>query len=60
VTNNIGDVIKLSAVGSTIKVFHNDVEKISVTDSTFTSGYCGVRFNGANERIDDFKVEAAS
>lgn len=36
-----GDTLKVSAVGSTIKGYRNGVEKISVTDSTYTGGQPG-------------------
>jgi hypothetical protein len=39
-----GDVVKIQAVGSTIKVFVNGVQRISVTDTAVTTGtYVGVR-----------------
>lgn len=52
--------LKLSMVGSTIKVFVNNVERISVSDSSITSvGRAGVRSVGSNDantgkHIDNF------
>jgi hypothetical protein len=34
----VGDVFNLEVIGSTVKVYQNRVEKLSVTDTTFTSG----------------------
>lgn len=38
-----GDVIRIEAQGTTIRVLVNTVERISVTDATLTSGRVGVR-----------------
>ena len=37
-----GDVVKITANGTTIKVYVNDVEKLSVTDATYSSGRTGM------------------
>lgn len=54
-----GDTIMLSMQGTTIKFYHNGVEKISVTDSNVTSqGTAGVRGGGmAGLDFDDYLVE---
>lgn len=56
--------IKISATGSTIKVFIDGVEKISATDTTYTSGKPGVR-SATGDSItlrpfDDFECTDAS
>lgn len=51
-----GDVARIQCVGSTIKGFINGVERISVTDTSITSGlYAGVRGDVTNVgRYDNF------
>lgn len=51
-----GDVIKLSAVGTTLDVFINGVSQGTRTDSLFTSGVPGIAFagNGVNVNLDNF------
>ena len=50
-----GDILRIEANGTSIKGFYNGVERISVTDSTYTSGYAGVMVQNAYETsIDDF------
>ncbi|MEV6105717.1 hypothetical protein AB0M28_13515 [Streptomyces sp. NPDC051940] len=51
-----GDVMKVQAVGSTIKGFVNGVERVSVTNTTVTSGTsCGLRSDTPGTlRYDDF------
>lgn len=41
-TPALGDVIRIEAQGTTIRVLQNGVERISVTDSTLTSGRVGL------------------
>lgn len=56
---NTDYTLKLSMVGSTIKVFWNGVEKISQTDTSITAtGYGGLRINSgdANVRLDNFDM----
>jgi hypothetical protein len=52
----VGDVVKVQAVGNTIKGFINGVERISVTDTTVATGtYVGIRCESTNSlRWDDF------
>lgn len=51
-----GDVVKLQVVGSTIKGFINDVERISVTNTAVTTGTSvGIRGESTNAlRYDNF------
>ena len=59
-TGNTGYTIRLEMQGTTLKVFVDGVEKLSVTDSTLTSGgYCGVMAGSARTSLywDDFLVE---
>lgn len=52
-----GDTIKVEAIGSTIKVYHNSSEKISVTDTDHSSGQPGVfssSVTGTFGYVDDF------
>jgi hypothetical protein len=53
-----GDIVKIQAIGSTIKGFVNGVELVSVIDTTITTGnYGGVRANGsATLRYDNFTI----
>lgn len=52
----IGDTIKLQVENNTVKVFYNNIEKISMSgESTITSGQPGVRFSSNSGVIfDDF------
>jgi hypothetical protein len=58
-----GDVIEASIEGNVITGFINGVEKITVTDDTWTEGAPGVGFNfGVGDTYDDhglssFRVE---
>lgn len=58
VANGSTHNIRLSMAGSTIKVFFDGVEKISVTDSAISSvGYAGVRAVAGNtSKLDNFDV----
>lgn len=38
----VNDVLRLESNGTTIRALLNDVEVLSVTDSTHTTGKCGV------------------
>lgn len=51
-----GDVARIQCVGSTIKGFVNGIERVSVTDTTLTTGnYAGVRADVSNIlRFDNF------
>jgi hypothetical protein len=57
-----GTVLELRCVGSTISLWGNGVELVSVTDTDLTAGTnCGVRVGGAGStvlRMDTFSVEA--
>ena len=58
---NDGDKIKLDMRGTTIKLFYNGVEKISVVDGYLSSaGYAGVSIgrgrSGTGHLWDDFTV----
>lgn len=46
------DNIGLEAVGSTIRVRFNGFIKIEVTDTTFTGGRPGIRFQGTTGKVD--------
>lgn len=50
-----GDVIKISAVGTTITIYKNGVALGSVTDATLTSGSPGVGVYGSTVTIDDWE-----
>lgn len=49
-----GDVLKLSAVGTALDLSVNGVSKISLTDSTFSSGQPGVLFAGGGDAVDNW------
>lgn len=54
-----GDIVKLSAKGSAITLYINDVEKASVINTEITAaGYCGIAgSSGVNPfQLDDFMV----
>jgi hypothetical protein len=56
-----GTAIKLEcrAVGSTIKLFVDDVEKISATDTSVTAtGKAGCGASGSNSRDDGFSIDS--
>jgi hypothetical protein len=58
-TLNDGDTIKATVIGNTIKAYINDVEKASVTDSTYTSGQPGIGFfqdGGTTAELADFNL----
>lgn len=63
-TNGTSHKFRLSFNGSTIKAFVNDVEKLSVTDATYsTGGYVGITWEaGATGEAlwQDFKVSSLS
>lgn len=45
--------LRLTTNGSTIKVYVDSVERISITDTTYTTGdYCGLVFDRDNENFD--------
>ena len=53
----VSDVIKLDASGTTIKMYVNSVEKLSVTDATHASGQPGFvasSASGSFPKYDDF------
>lgn len=50
----VDDVLKIEAIGTAIKVYVNDVEKISVTDSAITTGKPGGIANGWTSYWIDF------
>lgn len=49
--------LKIEAIGSTIKVYHEGVQVLSETDATFTSGRPALYWNGNTDRpdCDDFE-----
>lgn len=55
VNANTWYLLKLEMTGSTIKGYLNDVERISVTDTTFSSGKIALR-SGNDSRFDDVLV----
>jgi hypothetical protein len=50
-----GDTIKMTAVGTTIAVLVNGVQKNSLTDSTHTSGSAGLFGDNANSLYDNWE-----
>ncbi len=50
-------VVKVIAQGSSIKVYLNDVLKIDINDSTFSSGKVGLRTYRASTSFDNVAVE---
>lgn len=62
VSFNTDYVLKLSMSGTTIKLFWDGVEKISVTDSAIgATGYGGIRINTSTApKFDDFDVSNMS
>jgi hypothetical protein len=58
----VGDVVKIQAVGSTIKVFINATERISVTDTAVTTGTATGLRSEANTgiRFDNFSAADVS
>ena len=48
--------VKISAIGSEIKVYIDDAEIISVTDSTYAAGCIALRNSGTNIFIDNMVV----
>lgn len=57
-----GDVARVQCVGSTIKGFVNGVERVSVTDTTITTGaYVGIRSSASSTaRFDNFVASDVS
>ncbi|MGB0971912.1 MAG: hypothetical protein ACPGVG_13270 [Mycobacterium sp.] len=52
-----GDVLKIEAEGTTIKAYVNGVERISITDSTHTTGRQGLTaYSGTGAVWDDFEA----
>jgi hypothetical protein len=50
-----GDVVRASIIGNVIKAYINNIEVLSVTDDTFTSGNPGIGFNyGCGNTYEDF------
>jgi 6-phosphogluconolactonase (cycloisomerase 2 family) len=56
VTLSQGDIVKIEAISTSIKVYVNNVEKISVTDSSISSGSPGIfHRNGVNNAWDNWQ-----
>jgi hypothetical protein len=52
---NNGDRVRLTATGTTIKVLHNEVEIISVTDAAIAAGSPGLFVYEGATAVDDFE-----
>ena len=50
-----GDVIRITAVGSTITGYVNGTQKLQATDSSISSGYPGVFLGDTNTYLDDWE-----
>lgn len=57
ITPSVGDVIKVQAQGTTISLFYNGIQKVSVTDSTLSSGSAGL-FTVYNQTPSDTAISA--
>lgn len=54
----VGDVFRLEVQGSTIRLFVNSVEKLSVTDTSITAiNEAGLHGIGGADELDDFSVD---
>jgi hypothetical protein len=53
-TGNTTSIYKLEAIGTALKVYKDSVQIISVTDSSHSSGYCGLFLGNGTAAIDDF------
>ena len=51
----VGDVMKLTAVGNIITAYVNGVQKLQVTDSSITDGAPGVYVGSSDTYIDDWE-----
>jgi len=58
--NNVWFTLRGVANGNTLKAYYNGTEKVSVTDSTWSSGKAGIRFGPAtntdSHRADNFSA----
>lgn len=52
-----GDILRIEAIGTSIKVYINDIEQRSTTDSDISSGYAGVVSydNATTPSMDDWE-----
>jgi hypothetical protein len=58
-TNNVGDILSVECIGTTIKFYQNGVLKGTVTDATLTAntGYGLYSSNNTTSSFDDFQIE---
>lgn len=55
-TINDGDTIKITTDGTTIKGYHEGTERLSATDSNYSTGSVGLAIFEQNGTLDDFSA----
>jgi hypothetical protein len=51
-TVSVGDIIRLEAQGTTLRVFQNGTQRISTTDTSIASGRAGIHINLPGSQFD--------